>query len=95
MPQHILSSCWLFGVLTLLELAAIVRRQSHSSFDREFLHQVRGITRFGLLAIIISSSWLLRVETSTRMAAHRMHPVFIQYAGLITEGDAAMAYGTA
>ena len=33
----------------LLEVAAIVRHQSHSSFDREFLHQV---TCFGLLAII-------------------------------------------
>ena len=41
-------------VLKLLEVAAIVGRQSHSSFDREFLHQVHGITRFGLLAIIRS-----------------------------------------
>ena len=39
-------------MLKLLEVAAIVGRQSHSSFDREFLHQVHGITRFGLLAII-------------------------------------------
>ena len=39
-------------VLVSLEVAAIVRRQSHSSFDRDFLHQVRGITRFGMLAII-------------------------------------------
>ena len=40
------------AVLILLEVvSAIVRRQSHSSFAREFLHQVHGITRFGLLAI--------------------------------------------
>ena len=39
----------------VLEVAAIVGRQSHSSFDREFLHQVHGITRFGLLAIIRST----------------------------------------
>ena len=39
-------------MLILLEVAAIVRRQSHSSFDRESLHEMRGITRFGLLAII-------------------------------------------
>ena len=43
------------NVLKLLEVAAIVGRQSHSSFDREFLHQVHGITRFGLLAIIRST----------------------------------------
>ena len=30
-------------VLILLEVAAIVGRQSHSSFDREFLHQVHGM----------------------------------------------------
>ena len=30
-------------MLILLEVAAIVGRQSHSSFDREFLHQVHGI----------------------------------------------------
>ena len=30
-------------VLKLLEVTAIVGRQSHSSFDREFLHQVHGI----------------------------------------------------
>ena len=29
-------------VLKLLEVAAIVGRQSHSSFDRELLHQVHG-----------------------------------------------------
>ena len=29
-------------VLKLLEVAAIVGRQSHSSFDREFLHKVYG-----------------------------------------------------
>ena len=42
------------SVLILLEVAAIVGRQSHSSFDHEFLHQVHGIMRFGLLAIIRS-----------------------------------------
>ena len=46
------------SVLILLEIAAIVRRQSHSSFDREFIHKVRGITRFSLLAIIRSRAIL-------------------------------------
>ena len=32
-----------FAVLVLLKIAAIVRPQSHASFDLEFLHQVRGI----------------------------------------------------
>jgi len=49
------SSSLITTVLILLEVAAIVGRQSHSSFDREFLHQVHGITRFGLLAIIRST----------------------------------------
>ena len=39
----------------LLKVAALVTRQSHFSIAREFLHQVRGITCFGLLAIIRSS----------------------------------------
>ena len=54
-------------VLVLLEVAAIVRRQSHSSFDREFLHQVHGITHFGLLALIRSSVLVLIV-----------HPAFVR-----------------
>ena len=33
-------------VLILLEVAAIVGRQSHSSFDHEFLHQVHGMAPF-------------------------------------------------
>ena len=37
------------ALLILLEVAAIVRRQSHYNVDREFLHQVRGTTHFGLL----------------------------------------------
>ena len=36
-------SCVDNAVLILLEVAAIVGRQSHSSFDREFLHQVHGM----------------------------------------------------
>ena len=42
------------SALTLLEVKVIVGRQSRSSFDREFLHQMHRITRFGLLAIINS-----------------------------------------
>ena len=37
----VLKGSW--AVLKLLEVAAIVGRQSHSSFDREFLHQVHGL----------------------------------------------------
>ena len=36
------------SALTLLMVAAIARRQSHSPFDREFLDQVHGITRFAV-----------------------------------------------
>jgi len=42
-------------VLILLEVAAIVGRQSHSSFDREFLHQVHGIAATS--SNINTSSW--------------------------------------
>ena len=54
-------------MLILLELAAIVDARAIFSFDREFLHQVRGITHFDLLrglgyllpfVIILSCLWL-------------------------------------
>ena len=65
----------LCGVLILLEAAAIVGRQSHSSFDREFLHQVHRITCFGLLAMIRSEAMLLCAGVVMKRAYNRGCPV--------------------